>query len=861
MADKPLLIFPHPQAAERLKRSSSQPPNVHFPSHERQGQRLAPKFGELQRSFQQRSISLQTTPVDSPPEQVIVFETIGSVDTFLTAVRNTSGMTWLADWAEEELAPDDDFHLEDQEKKDEQLSGRLYIVMSNQEAIEQMLSLWNRFQHDSQAKFDRGLNAWKALFSHLRDVRRWGVKDRLEDTGILKNWHDQLEHKVDPLRFEVELWCGQNEDDQRRVFESFRRIVEEEQGQCLAQCYIPEIAYHGVLVQAPAKMITPLLEQEETKLVRADEVMFFRPLGQAAFVLPEQVDTTESEPPDGGIVPHGDPLVALLDGMPLENHAHLAGRLLVDDPDNWASTYQANERHHGTTMASLIVHGELDASEPPLSRPLYVRPVMKPDVNSWRQPRTERIPEDVLPIDLFHRAVRRIVEGEGQEPPVAPHVRIINLSLGDPSQPFQRYISPWARIFDWLAWKHNILFVISAGNQIDDIELETERTALANLSQRELQAETLKALRRTELHRTLLAPAESINAVTVGALHSDNSSIVAMGTLMNPYVDGVLPSPYSRIGPGFRRSVKPDILVAGGRALYREKLGNTHAVATLQFPSSVRAPGQRVACPGNSPGDTSASYYIRGTSNAAALASRWASIIYDRLLQVRSEPNGQMFEERYLTVMVKALLVHAARWGECRTVFDSVFGGSFERQDALRNYLSRYLGYGTPEYERIITCTDQRATIIGCGSLANGAADLFRVPLPPSLSAQRIWRRLIVTLAWNSPINPRHQKYRQAQLWVRPNRDILGVEWKDVVWQAVERGTVQHAVMEGNLAKVYADGDTLELRVNCREDAGKMRDQVPYRIAVTLEVAEGVSIPIYDEVRVGLSIPIPIRTS
>ncbi|HEV3387323.1 MAG TPA: hypothetical protein VG097_21065 [Gemmata sp.] len=39
----------------------------------------------------------------------------------------------------------------------------------------------------------------------------------------------------------------------------------------------------------------------------------------------------------------GDPVVALLDGVPVENHATLAGRLVGDDPDNQANQYQPTE--------------------------------------------------------------------------------------------------------------------------------------------------------------------------------------------------------------------------------------------------------------------------------------------------------------------------------------------------------------------------------------------------------------------------------------------------------------------------------------------------------------------------------------
>jgi hypothetical protein len=37
--------------------------------------------------------------------------------------------------------------------------------------------------------------------------------------------------------------------------------------------------------------------------------------------------------------------------------------------------------------------------------------------------------------------------------------------------------------------------------------------------------------------------------------------------------------------------------------------------------------------------------------------------------------------------------------------------------------------------------------------------------------------------------------------------------------------------------------------VNCRADAGALEEAVPYALAITLEVAESMSVDIYNEVR------------
>src|SRR5690606_34793140 len=116
-----------------------------------------------------------------------------------------------------------------------------------------------------------------------------------------------------------------------------------------------------------------------------------------------------------------------------------------------------------TAMASLIVHGDQADNLPPLRAPLYVRPIIRAVGTDERAPQTR------LWLDLIHQAVRRLVATDAPEPPVAPSVAIVNLSVGDSGRPFTHEPSPLARLLDWLAWQHGLLFIVSAGNH--DTEL------------------------------------------------------------------------------------------------------------------------------------------------------------------------------------------------------------------------------------------------------------------------------------------------------------------------------------------------------------------------------------------------------
>lgn len=698
------------------------------------------------------------------------------------------------------------------------------------------------------------------MFQLLREIRPWGLQDRLLDTGIVNDWMIRVARGFEIIRFETELWYKENETARNQSSEIIRRLLNEKGGTLIKQAVIHEIRYHSILAELPISAIREIIDSPNTQLVRCDQVMFFRPCGQAAVAIPQDQPLPGTEMPEQSN-PSNSPIIALMDGLPLENHELLSGRLIIDDPDNWAMDYPPHERFHGTSMASLIVHDELDSVHEPLNTPVYVRPILKPDNRDWQETRRESIPEDELPVDLVHRAVKRMIEGEGGEPPVAPTIKIVNLSVCDPSRPLIAYLSPWARLLDWLAWRYNLLFVVSAGNQLDDIELSTEREAIRNLGAQDLEAEVVRSIARNYMSRRILSPAESINALSIAGSHYDQSPEREVSPLINPVSSSNMPSPINSLGLGFRRSIKPDVVFRSGKQIFLEKPGNTHEKAILQVSSSSLSPGQRAASPGRQAGDLSATRYSRGTSNAAALTSRIAARLYGELDNLRQDGTGEVIGEQYIPVLLKALTVHSASWGETQEILEDLLR-PISQPRKLKENISRFLGYGNIMPDRVYSCTDQRATLMGFSSIGHDEGHLYSVPLPPSLSGQRIWRRLIITLAWFTPINPSHRAYRKAALSYDSPKEVLQqllVKREESDNNSVKRGTVQHEIFEGEKASVFAEGDVLDIQVNCRADAGDLVDAVPYAIVATLEVAEDIDISIYNEIRTRIRPAVTVR--
>jgi hypothetical protein len=222
--------------------------------------------------------------------------------------------------------------------------------------------------------------------------------------------------------------------------------------------------------------------------------------------------------------------------------------------------------------------------------------------------------------------------------------------------------------------------------------------------------------------------------------------------------------------------------------------------------------------------------------------------------------------EARFAVILKAMLVHGASWDGNFDFFDQVFDGTdrgMERWHRIKRACAQFLGYGAVNFDRGTICTDERVIVLGCGELGAGEGHVYNVPLPAVLSAQTVRRRLTITLAWFTPINPRHRSYRVADLWFTPPESNLRVKRSDVDHDAVCRGTVQHEALEGTNAVPINDGDIMPVQVNCRPDAAtKIEASVPYALLVSLETAQPLAVSIYAQVKTkldALHAPVPVR--
>ncbi|WIG19289.1 S8 family peptidase [Kocuria rosea] len=851
---RPLLAFGPPVVADRPTQKRRDMPRLSKPSAGRQGERLTPQFGELTAAFDAERARLSTdTPDEVDPALVVVFDLAGSVKDFRNAIDQIDGLEFLSELLGDPSDPDDDFHMAERElgRTDKPVAHSLYLVMSNAKAIDELLRLFVLWQENPSVSFKHKLGKFKDAFQQLTAIRRWGPEDRIRETGLLEQWQETLEvigQSVSTVMVEVELWHRRDPAQRATAQAHVEQVVTASGGHILDNSQIGDIGYHALLAELPIQQVHSVLKEgaASIRLLTTDEVMFVSPF------TPMSVAPTTLEPATKVRLPSkerldGLPRVALLDGLPFSNHDALAGRLIVDDPDGLGENYPLSSRHHGTAMASLIIHGDLSARGESLDRPLYVRPIMRP--HEFATGSEQTIPNRLL-TDLLHSAVKRIVEGEGSREATAPSVRIINLSIGAQARALVRRMSPVGRLLDWLAHSYNLLFVVSAGNHLAPITIPS---GAANTPDAARSAVT-RAVYDATLLRGILPPGDALNALTIGATHADGLGDIDVPDTAWDITHPGAPAHYGATGPGIDRSVKPDLYHVGGRALYTRPITRPgeETVTVELAQTAITGPGLEVAAPGRA-GATNNTVFTIGTSNATALVTREASRLFDVL--EAGAPDAEdtpLPDAQYHPLLVRALLAHASSWGEWETRLRQELG--LTNQQA-RRHLTALLGYGRLDSARLGTAATNRAMLVAGGLIARDRRHTYEVPLPPSLSARAEWHRFTITLAYMVPTVGQLTRYRGAKVYfATPDKKLAGGDRADAEHYSVRRGSLQHEIVQGTRTMVFGDGDGFPVHVECMDDAQRLRagKTVRYALVVSVETSVETSTTIHDEVRMRL---------
>lgn len=850
MSDRPLLRIGDPVVEQRETGGSRFLPKPHLPSAERQQERHGPVFARLRGILERDdpSLEFQADPVGIAPDRALVFEVAGSIEGF-AAQAESLGFRFLGE-QDEFFDPDDDFYMDRAEE--DKVRGSVYLLMPDLQAMRELLGFWDRYRRGED--FPWGRRKWKALFDQLRDIRPWGPQDRVterfEDAFLLWSQSDGGE----PFRFEIDLWFSRTPSIRDHAVEKISEALRNIGGRYLSFAIIEPINYFGVLAEIPVEARESCQDAMSCPLVNLDCVQYLNPRAMAIFNTNKALGEADvkNESVDG------EPIAALLDGYPLVNHQALQGGLTIDDFLDIEHRCPAMKRSHGTSMASLILHGDMHAeSDYSVESLLLAMPVMVADERGGD---CEKIPDEMLTIDLVHRAVKRMKEGEGEESPVGERVVVINHSLADRNSPYAGSISAWGRLLDYLSFKYRVLFVVAAGNYMHKVPLKgcSRLSDFERLDSDKKEKCVIEALLADMSSRQVMNPAEALNVLTVGAWNADESQNKELPNTMFCFPrEGRGPSIVSAVGLGHKRSLKPDVFYNGGRSVFRV-MPDGDCLSLFPIRGAGKFVGQKVAAP-RSEGNISGISNTSGTSNSAALMTRNAVLLHQVLDQLAQEDERFVVPQEYKAVLLKALLIHGCKWPRSAQDMEGYVEPQGGRKwSPRRTNISRLLGLGCPDIERVMECTRQRATMLGWGAIRVDTQHTVSLPLPESLSRQNEFRRLTITIAWFSPINSSNKQYRRGVLKIASlDAKECGTGRSEALQPpttVVENGTVTHAVYEG--VQAVEIGDHLDIVIKCSQQAGGLDDDIPYAVVASFEVGQESEIDVYEEIREKLHVEV-----
>jgi hypothetical protein len=266
------------------------------------------------------------------------------------------------------------------------------------------------------------------------------------------------------------------------------------------------------------------------------------------------------------------PRVCVLDSGITAGHPLLAANVGHEEAILPSGSSAADQHGHGTRVAGVAVFGSVRGC---YEAGTFSSPIVLFSARVLNE--HNRFDDEKLIINQMKRAIETF-----KKPP--HNCRVFNLSLGslhaaDPSRQ-----SSWAEALDLLARELQVLLVVSAGNNLSLLTNDA-REAEKVLKNHPKQLAAPEA--------RLAEPATAAIALTVGALVEHEVVGVRRGAgatdLIRCLGKVAEPSPFTRVGPGLAKAVKPEFVDFGGSLVWEgtanthRRIGREEAVSVMSF--------------------------------------------------------------------------------------------------------------------------------------------------------------------------------------------------------------------------------------------------------------------------------------
>jgi len=526
------------------------------------------------------------------------------------------------------------------------------------------------------------------------------------------------------------------------------------------------------------------------------------------------------------------PVVCVIDSGIQEEHRWL--RPAIDsstsrcflpgsDPNNVAD--YVCPQGHGTRVAGAVLYPTEIPKEGTVTPVCWIQNARVLDRDKW------------LPVNLPPEVyLQKVVEHFHAEP---RFTKIFNHSINSRFPCPRRRMTSWAAKIDELSHEHDVLFIVSAGNQDRLGNGDLANPGLAS----HLTAGRIPPAHQLEDSMRVANPAQSLHALTVGSVSAEVYNDGDRRSFAN---ERFQPSGFSRTGFGQPWSViKPDVVEVGGDLVYSKHsfiVGYHSAVSAELLNSTFQG------CPAFSKDQA-------GTSFAAPKVAHIAAHLQS--LFPGASP-----------LLYRALIAQSARWPE------------WTENVPAKGDVLRLIGYGLPSLERATSNSPTRVTLItpDAQTIFCKQFHIYTIRIPQEIrnAALEARIRIDVTLAYTAmPRRTRARRTGYLETWLdweasRPGESAQRFltrmqhggkgQGDNFRWMISSRsdwgeakGTARH---NGTLQKDWAVMNSYELPSefsiavrahpgwNHREEAGAAR----YCLAVSFEALD-LELPVYSSIR------------
>lgn len=380
------------------------------------------------------------------------------------------------------------------------------------------------------------------------------------------------------------------------------------------------------------------------------------------------------------------PTVAIIDSGLQEEHRYLKDAVRTESSISLVpGEPETRADHvrpdgHGTRVAGAALFRESVPSEGHHQHPFWVQNIRVLDNDCRLSPRLHP------PSYLTH-----IVRARG-------NVKIFNHSINTAHPCRLQRMSAWGATIDHLSYKEDILFVQSAGNISSEDSWPGNLGILDHLAAGRAYPGYL-----LEPSCRIASPAESLQALVVGSIAYPPQSPHAWARAQHPSV-------FTRSGYGLWGTIRPDVVEHGGDLIPD---GSETPRLTVHSDSACNLPR--------------ATLHQRGP--AVARDAIGTSFATPKVAALAAELQRRLPEQPCL--LYRALIANSARWPSWA-------------ESAPTEAVLRSLGYGVPDWERALTNSPHRVTLVtsGISELEARQAHIFSIRVPKEICSAHLNQRI-----------------------------------------------------------------------------------------------------------------------